>query len=82
MLVEKRVVREANLISREFACLGAQRAAEATAAHIRTFWAPLLRTALVGEARAHSELFSPIARHAVDLLEPPSPRRRTRGSVQ
>src|SRR6188768_2649238 len=47
MATAQHVIREANLIARQFECLGPTRAAEATAAHILTFWAPLLRKELL-----------------------------------
>ena len=62
------VTREANLIARQFECLGADRAADATADHIRRFWAPLLKSRLVVEGRDHAERLSPIARHALAKL--------------
>ena len=68
MATEQRVIREANLIARQFECLGAGPAAVATADHIRRFWAPLLRTVLLEEACDHLEHFSPIARHAIAML--------------
>lgn len=68
MTTAERVVREANLIAREFAVLGSDRAISATVDHIRKFWAPLLRTTLLAEATAHREKFSPIAIGAVDRL--------------
>lgn len=61
-------MREINLIARQFECLGADRAAEATADHIRRFWAPLLRATLFLEASNHRERLSPIARNALAKL--------------
>ena len=68
MFTEQRVTREANLIARQFECLGAEPAAQATAQHIQTFWAPLLKSSLLGEAREHADGFSPIAKRAVGIL--------------
>jgi hypothetical protein len=68
MFTEQRVTREANLIARQFERLGAEPAAQATAHHINTFWAPLLKSSLLGEARKHADHFSPIAKRAVCIL--------------
>lgn len=68
MATAQHVTREVNLIARQFECLGADRAAAATADHIRKYWAPLLRSILLAEARGHAERLSPIAREAIDLL--------------
>jgi hypothetical protein len=62
------VTRDANLIARNLACLGAD-AAAATADHIRRFWAPPLRSTLFEQARSHADRFSPIARDAIALLQ-------------
>lgn len=69
MATAEHVTHEINLIARQFECLGADRAASATAEHIRRFWAPLLRSTLVAEAHCHTERFSPIAQKAIGLLE-------------
>ena len=66
--VGPRVSRGANLIARNLECLGAKAAAEATADHIRTFWAPQLRATLLAQAQANSQMFSPIAREAIAML--------------
>jgi hypothetical protein len=66
----ERVTREANLIARNLECLGAETAAAATADHIRKFWAPLLRSTVIEQARAHRDRFSVIARDAIARLEP------------
>jgi hypothetical protein len=68
MKTADRVTRQINLIARNLECLGADEAAVATAEHIRRFWAPLLKSMLLAEARSHGERFSPIARNAVALL--------------
>lgn len=67
MATAERVIREANLIARQFECLGPTRAVEATATHIRTFWAPLLRMVLLEQVREHGERFSSIAAQAVGM---------------
>jgi hypothetical protein len=63
------VTREVNLIARNFECLGIAAATAATADHVRRFWAPLLRSELLKQARAHRERFSPIATDAISMLE-------------
>jgi hypothetical protein len=65
----EQVTRDANLIARNLECLGATDAATATADHIRKFWAPLLRSTLLVQARAHGDRFSPIVSDAIALLE-------------
>jgi formate dehydrogenase subunit delta len=67
----RRVTREANLIARNFACLGASAAAAATAAHIQRFWAPQLRATLLAQARSHPARFSSIASDAVAMMNAP-----------
>ena len=69
MLTAQRVTREANLIARQFECLGEEAASAATVDHVRRFWAPLLKAELRSVARTHPELFSPIAREAICALE-------------
>jgi formate dehydrogenase subunit delta len=70
MTTAERVVREANLIARNFECLGRERAGTATAEHIARFWAPLLKDTLFSEAEAHHDRFSPIALDAIVSLRP------------
>lgn len=66
--IGQRVSQGANLIARNLECLGAKAAAEATADHIRRFWAPQLRLTLLAQAQANSQTFSPIAREAIAML--------------
>jgi predicted nucleic acid-binding Zn ribbon protein len=66
----KHVTREINLIARNLACLGEDAASQATAEHVRRFWAPLLRTELASAVAAHPERFSTIAHAAIALLAP------------
>jgi hypothetical protein len=68
MATAQRVTREANLIARQFECLGEEAASAATANHVRLFWAPLLKAELKSAAGAHPELFSSIAQKAVSAL--------------
>lgn len=67
------VTYEANQIGHNFACLGQEAAAEATADHIRRFWAPLLRQTLIAEERAHPTAFTPIATAAIARLSSAAP---------
>ena len=69
------VTRECNLIARNFAILGAEPAAAATADHIRRFWAPQLRSSLLEQAAAHPSRFSPIASDAIAVLQSEAARR-------
>jgi formate dehydrogenase subunit delta len=63
------VTRDANLIARNLACHGARIAAAEVADHIGRFWAPLLRTTLLEQVRAHPERFTPITVDAVAILQ-------------
>jgi predicted nucleic acid-binding Zn ribbon protein len=69
METAKHVTREINLIARNLECLGLHAASEATAEHVRRFWAPLLRAELQSAAAVHPDRFSPIAREAILALE-------------
>ena len=69
MATAEHVICEINLIARQFECRGAAGGALATADHVRKFWAPLLKSTLLAEARSHAERLSPIARTAIGLLE-------------
>ena len=64
----------ADQIARNFAVRGEEPAAAATAEHIKRFWDPRMRAAILADDRA---ALSPIARRALDLLEaqavPPGP---------
>ena len=64
-----RVTREINLIARNLACLGDEKASAATADHVRRFWAPLLRAELRSVFGAQPDQFSPIAQQAIAALE-------------
>ena len=70
MTTAERVIREANLIARNFECLGHERAMAATADHVARFWAPSLKQRLFSEAAAHRERFSSIALDAIASLQP------------
>ena len=63
------VTREINLIARNLACLGEEKASAATADHVRRFWAPLLRAELKSVFGTQPDQFSPIARRAIAALE-------------
>ena len=55
----------ANQIARNFAAQGDEVAAAATAQHLKMFWDPRMKEAIIGGDRAGLE---PIARAAVELL--------------
>ena len=55
----------ANQIARNFAAQGDESAAAATAQHLKLFWDPRMKKAIIGGDRAGLE---PIARAAVELL--------------
>lgn len=71
MATAEHVIREVNLIARNFECWGRQAAAVATADHISHFWAPSMRAALLNENQNPRDRFSPIAREAISLLAGP-----------
>jgi formate dehydrogenase subunit delta len=61
----------ANQIARNLAVQGEATAAAATADHIRRFWDPRMRAAIIAHAEAGGAL-DPVAREAVAMLEQPS----------
>lgn len=71
MATAEHVIREVNLIARNFECRGRQTAAVATADHISRFWAPSLRVVLLKEGQDSRDRFSSIAREAISLLAGP-----------
>ena len=56
----------ANQIARNFAVQGDEAAIAATAQHIRDFWDPRMRAAILADDRS---VLEPIARAAVERLE-------------
>jgi len=56
----------ADQIARNFAAQGEAEAAEATAEHIRLFWDPRMKAALLADDRS---ALSPVVARAVHLLE-------------
>ena len=56
----------ANQIARNFAAQGDEVAAAATAQHLKLFWDPRMKKAIIGGDRAGLE---PIAKAAVELLK-------------
>lgn len=64
----RHVTYEINQIGRNFGCLGQHDAAAATADHIARVWAPLLRAALLEQARRDPASLSPVATEAVSML--------------
>jgi formate dehydrogenase subunit delta len=63
-------VRLANDVAVHLAHLGPDEAAEAVADHLRAFWEPRMRTALLEHAAAGGEGLDPIALRAAELLDP------------
>lgn len=61
-----RLVTMANQIARNLASQGEAEAAEQTAQHIRDYWDPRMKAAILGEDRSGLE---PLAAAAVALLE-------------
>ncbi len=60
----------ANQIARNLAAQGEKQAIAATAQHIRDFWDPRMKAALLAE---DSSALDPIACAAVELLRPSAP---------
>jgi formate dehydrogenase subunit delta len=73
MATAERVLYQTNQIARNFAVLGPEAAAAATADHIRTFWAPYLRWVLMREFDRRTHAFSQTAQAAVGLLRDNQP---------
>ncbi|QYN37995.1 formate dehydrogenase subunit delta [Pseudonocardia sp. DSM 110487] len=63
-------VRLANDIAVQFAHRPLDEAAHAVAAHVRTFWDPRMRTALLEHLAAGGAGLDPIALQAAELLRP------------
>jgi formate dehydrogenase subunit delta len=63
-------VRLANDVAVHLAHLPFEDAAEAVAAHLRAFWEPRMRTALLAHVAAGGEGLDPIARRAAEVLDP------------
>lgn len=64
---EARLIYMANQIARNLAASGQEAAIAATAQHIRDFWDPRMKAAILAADRT---LFDPIARIAIDRLRP------------
>ena len=58
----------ANQIAQHFAAQPGGTAAEATAGHLKSFWTPAMRRAIVAHAAAGGADLSPLAAAAVALL--------------
>lgn len=67
-----RLVTMANQIGMFFASQGPD-AAEATAIHLRRFWDPRMRTAIIAHLEAGGAGLGPLAREAVERLRPKAP---------
>lgn len=63
-------VRMANEIAVQFTHRPLDEAAQAVAAHMRTFWEPRMRTALLEHLAAGGAELDPIALRAAELLRP------------
>ena len=64
----------ANQIARHFAAQPGDAAAEATRDHLKSFWSPAMRRAIVDHARDGARDLTPVAAKAVALLaEAPGP---------
>lgn len=66
-----RLVMMANQISRAFAHGGEEKAAADTANHLRRFWDPRMRAAIVAYVQHGGDRLDPIARKAVQSLAHP-----------
>jgi formate dehydrogenase subunit delta len=63
----------ANQIARYFAAQHGETAAEATRDHLKSFWAPAMRRAIVAHHASGAPDLSPVAAKAVALLAAPAP---------
>lgn len=63
------LVRMANQIAAFFATQSAQPAPVGTAGHIRKFWDPRMRKAILAHLDAGGEGLTPVARAAIELLK-------------
>lgn len=75
----ERLVRMANEIARNFAAIGHERAAAATADHIAQFWDRRMKSLIFSEVEKEGNALSPVAAAAVLLLKkqgPPPPQTR------
>ncbi len=64
----ERLVYMANQIARNFATMGMDDAAAATADHIASFWDPRMRAMILDRLNAGGEGMQPIARAAITML--------------
>lgn len=69
----ERLIYMANQIATFFASQPGDTAVEGTRAHIRKFWDPRMRTAILAYVAQGGDGLSPIARQAVEGLVPPAP---------
>jgi formate dehydrogenase subunit delta len=58
----------ANQISKFFAVQGAERAVPAIAGHLKKFWEPRMRTAIIAHVNAGGAGLDPLAKLAVEKL--------------
>jgi formate dehydrogenase subunit delta len=64
-----RLVYMANQIGKFFASQGAEKAAAGTAEHIKKFWDPRMRAAILAHVQAGGVGLDPFVRDAVDKLK-------------
>jgi formate dehydrogenase subunit delta len=64
----ERLVYMANQIARNFAAMGDEAAAKATADHITAFWDPRMRVQLCDQLAIAPESLEPLARQAAAIL--------------
>jgi formate dehydrogenase subunit delta len=62
------LVRMVNQIAQFFAREGAEQGAAKTALHLRRFWEPRMRRAIIAHLEAGGDGLSPLSRDAVELL--------------
>ena len=67
-----KLIRMANQIALNMAAQGEAQAAAATADHIRRFWDPRMKTAILAYAAEDGSALSPIARAAVAEIAQPA----------
>jgi formate dehydrogenase subunit delta len=64
-----KLVYMANQISKFFASQGQEQAAAGTADHIKKFWDPRMRSAIIAHLKAGGAGLDPVARTAIERLQ-------------
>lgn len=77
MFTTEHAIANINQIARNFDVLGTDDAVRATADHVRLFWAPLRRDALVEVLHQDPDRLSPVARKAAALATSPAASKQT-----